>query len=69
MLEIHFSQLSSNNAYFKVCFKVQKFGRHIFFHIDPYYVLSTSVLNDITNIYVCDLFLYNNSSAITHNQW
>ena len=36
VLELHFSQLSSNKAYFKVCFEVRKIGRH-FFHVNPYY--------------------------------
>ena len=36
VLELHFSQLSSSKAYFKVCFKCEKFGSH-FFHVNPYY--------------------------------
>ena len=36
VLEIHFSQLFSNIAYFKACFKVPKIQLP-FFHINPYY--------------------------------
>ena len=43
---MHFSQLFSSVAYFKVCFEVRKTWLP-FFRVDPYYILSTSVLNDI----------------------
>ena len=38
MLEIHFSQLISDNAYFKACFKVPKIWL-------PYFFISIPIIN------------------------
>ena len=36
VLELHFSQLLSSKAYFKVCFEVQKIWLPLL-HVNPYY--------------------------------
>ena len=44
---MHFNWFFSAKANFKVCIEAQKNSVAIFFHVNPYYYISTSVLNDI----------------------
>ena len=43
---MHFNRFSSTKTYFKVCIEAQRIF-YYFLHVNPYYILSTIILNDM----------------------
>ena len=64
---MYFNWFFSTKANFKVCIEAQNILVAIFFHVNPYYYISTSVLNDTYCILRGQSKGYNSSITTYHN--